>query len=155
MSQVQTFKIYIIICILWPIHGFGITIHVPNDFPTIQEGIDASEDEGLVLVASGIYVERVNINYNKSITLKSEVGANETIIDGNQNGTVVTMGYDQWEQDYEIIIEGFTVKNGSGFWDYNILKYVGGGFCLMGKPEYIIISKCIIVDSIINMNVCY
>ena len=34
-------------------------IHIPDDYPTIQEGFDASDDGDTVLVAQGIYYENL------------------------------------------------------------------------------------------------
>ena len=49
--------------------GFAETILIPEDFETIQEGIDASVDGDTVLVADGDYVE--NLVLDKSIVLTS------------------------------------------------------------------------------------
>ncbi|GAG74947.1 unnamed protein product, partial [marine sediment metagenome] len=46
-------------------------INVPDDYPTIQEGIDASADGDTVLVADGQYYERISF-YGKGILLTSE-----------------------------------------------------------------------------------
>ncbi len=37
-------------------------INVPDDYPTIQEGIDASSDGDTVLVQPGTYLENINFN---------------------------------------------------------------------------------------------
>jgi len=40
---------------------FAFVIHVPEDFSTIQEGIDNTTFGDTVLVASGVYIENINI----------------------------------------------------------------------------------------------
>ena len=47
------------------------TIYIPTDYPTIQEGIDASEDGDVVTITQGTYYE--NLTINKEITLQSSV----------------------------------------------------------------------------------
>ena len=48
---------------------FSNIIHVPDNYPTIQAGIDASSDGDTVLVADGEYYE--NLILDKDITLAS------------------------------------------------------------------------------------
>ncbi len=100
---------------------FAATIHVPGDQPMIQEGIDASVDGDLVLVAPGIYVENINF-LGKSITVQSEAGADLTAIDGNQAGSVVTFSSGETEAS---VLDGFTITNGTG--TLSELHYCGGG----------------------------
>ena len=61
---------------------------MPDDFPTIQAGIDGATNTDTVIVRDGTYVENINFN-GMSNTLKSENGPATTIIDGNQAGTAV------------------------------------------------------------------
>ena len=64
--------------------SFAAVIIVPTDQPTIQAGIDAANNNDIVLVAEGIYRGEGNVNIDfkgKQITLKSINGAKATIID--------------------------------------------------------------------------
>jgi parallel beta-helix repeat protein len=81
-------------------------IRVPNDFPTIQEAINAAENGSTILVGRGVYHEHLTVS--KTLTLVG-FGQEETIIDGSHSSVVVTIPADN------VIIEGFTVQN-SG-WD--------------------------------------
>ena len=110
------------------------TIHVPGDYITIQQAINASVNGDVIMVAPGRYIE--NIDYNgKSITVKSETGPGRTIIDGNRSGEVVRM------DGYQEILDGFTITN--GFTQYP--NYGAGGISIgYGKQEII---NCIVVDN--------
>ena len=73
---------------------------------TIQKGIDAASDSDTVLVADGIYYENVYIS-SKAITLMSQSGVTNTIIDGGQSvKNVVTFDYADNSS-----ISGFSIIN--------------------------------------------
>jgi hypothetical protein len=97
------------------------TLLVPSQYPTIQAGINASVDGDTVLVSPGTYVENIDFR-GKAITVKSELGAVSTIIDGNQVASTVMF---ESGEDEDSILEGFTVTNGLGGGSYP--NYTGGG----------------------------
>lgn len=106
-------------------------INVPDDYETIQEGIDASSDGDTVLVQPGAYVENINFN-GHNITLGSlflTTGdtsyISATIIDGDSSGSVVTF---ESGEDSAAVITGFTIQNG-------YTELAGGGInCYYSSP---------------------
>jgi hypothetical protein len=80
---------------------------------TIQSGIGTAGEGDTVIVAEGTYVENIHFE-GKNIVLRStnptdwKVVAN-TIIDGNQAGSVVTFAA---TEDETCILAGFTIRNG-------------------------------------------
>jgi len=102
---------------------FATTINVPEDYSTIQGGIDASVDGDTVLVAEGTYIENINFNGNNIAVLGED--RETTIIDGNQNGSVVTFNSGE---DSTALLMNFTITNG--------LSSDGGGInCLGSSPN--------------------
>lgn len=109
-------------------------IHVPDDQPTIQAGINAASDGDTVLVEEGTYVENINF-IGKAITVTSWFIIDSdpdhieyTVIDGSQpvdpdKAAVVTF---ESGEDTTSVICGFTITGGSG----NYIPWVpvvGGG----------------------------
>ena len=84
-------------------------INIPNDFATIQEGINESNNGDTVFVESGAYIENINFD-GKNITVLGE-NRETTIIDGNQNGSVVT--FESGENE-NAILKNFTIINAGG-----------------------------------------
>jgi hypothetical protein len=76
-----------VLLLFWGSSGTASTIRVPADYPSIQEGVDASSPGDTVLVGPGTYLENVTIGHG--LVLVSEEGAASTTIDAQGQGTVM------------------------------------------------------------------
>jgi len=85
------------------------TLHVPADFSAIQAAIDAAVNGDTIVVAPGIYHEKINF-HGKAITVTSESGPDVTMIDGDNSGSVVTF---QTSETSLAVLNGFTIQHGS------------------------------------------
>ncbi|UCE65805.1 MAG: right-handed parallel beta-helix repeat-containing protein [Candidatus Zixiibacteriota bacterium] len=97
------------------ISAWATIIIIPTDYPTIQQGIDVSTDNDIVIVLPGTYAENINFN-GHNIVLGSlfypshdTFFVSQTIIDGDTSGPVVT--FNQGE-NCSARIAGFTIRNG-------------------------------------------
>lgn len=113
-------------------------IRIPQDYQTIQQGINASVAGDLVLVSPGTYPEQVNFN-GKAIELLSESGPALTMIDPVQSGTCVTFNSGE---TLTSILSGFTLTRGLGSGSPN--NRGGGITCISSSPliENIILTNC-------------
>jgi len=135
------------------------TIYVPLDYPTIQQGIDASSDENVVLVDTGTYVENINF-MGKAITVASKFiysgdsnHINYTIIDGREPdnpdyGSVVTF---ITQEDTSSVLCGFTLTGGTGFSLPESNDRIGGGIVCYYAGAKIKNNK-IIYNEVIGQN---
>lgn len=58
----------------------GPTVRVPQDFPTIQQAVDAAQPGGLVLVSPGVYNEAVTVT-TQFLTIRG-IDRNRVILEG-------------------------------------------------------------------------
>lgn len=84
------------------VRGKSATIIVPDDYPTIQEAINAARPGDTIFVRSGNYYESVFVN--KSVSLVGE-DRRTTIIDAEQIWTTVIV------RANEVSIANFTIRN--------------------------------------------
>jgi len=102
-----------------------------GDFTTISAGITAAVNGDTILVYPGIYYERINYQ-GKNITITSFYDGDQydesyianTVIDGNQEGTVVIFNSNETRN---AVLNGFTIRNGLGEFHINSLSTCGGG----------------------------
>lgn len=128
---------------------FGIDIHVPQNYNTCQEAIDASSNGDRIIVSPGTYFENINFN-GKAITVGSlylttqdSTYIEQTIIDGSSPsnpdyGSVVT--FENGEDSTSLII-GLTIREGIGnkylFYDTDYMRCGGGIVCIGSSPQII------------------
>ena len=88
---------------------FATVHHVPGTYSTILAALNACSAGDTVLVAPGTYYENIVWPSTQNILLKSESGANATIIDGGGIAKVISINTSVYSTT---IIDGFTIKNG-------------------------------------------
>lgn len=110
------------------------TIHVPRDYPAIQDAIDAAAGGDTVVVGPGIWKENIDF-LGKAITVRSSNGPQVTFIDGRQGGSVVSFTSNEGNDS---VLDGFTITAGSGTlcqWPGSFDALLGGGiFCRGSAP---------------------
>ena len=78
-------------------------VYVPDDYPTIQAAVDNATAGDTIIVRDGTYTE--NVRVNKQLTIRSENGPANCIVDAGGNGSAITLSADG------ITLEGFSVIN--------------------------------------------
>jgi parallel beta-helix repeat protein len=119
--------LFVIMLIFYCQLPLSVTINIPDDYSTIQFGIDASANGDTILVADGLYFGFGNRELDfqgKAITVKSVNGSENTTIWCQFQGRGITF---QNGEGLSSIFEGFTINEG----DEN---YGGGIFCDNSSP---------------------
>jgi hypothetical protein len=114
------------------IPNYSATIIIPDDYLTIQEGIDNSIDGDTVLLLPGIYFENINFRGHNIIlgslflTTGDTNYISQTIIDGSSAGSVISITAGE---DSTTIIAGLTMRNGDA-------ETGGGIHCAFSNPLF-------------------
>ena len=116
-GELSMLKVFIIIITLvFSISlSFATIIYIPDDYSTIQNGIDNSVSGDTVLIRPGVYHEHINFDGHRLtlgslyLTTGDTCYISQTIIDGDSAGTVITVdnGVDSMS-----VIAGLTIRNG-------------------------------------------
>ena len=112
-------------------------IHVPGDYVTIQEGINACVENDTVIVADGIYFENVVINTPISLIGENRDGV---VIDGSDSGDVIFV------DTPDVYISNLTVRNSGG--DY----YDSGIELAFLRLRYPSVGSITIIESHVTMS---
>src|SRR5688572_9969361 len=132
MSLGKGLSVGSVFLLLWcsSIVAEAAVIRVPADHSTIQSAINAAVNGDTIEVAPGIYTENLNF-LGKAIRVTSEQGPQVTVIDGNQNGSVVVFVSGEGPQS---MLSGFTIKNGNAAFGG---AYRGGGIRIQNSSPTI------------------
>jgi parallel beta-helix repeat protein len=114
---------------VFAVPAFAVIIRVPQDYPTIQQGIDAANGGDIVVVAPGTYYEEITL---KADVIVRGAGQGLSIIHGGGNsGDVVFASGNDIDNDTKFM--GFTV---TGAISGGAMPGGAGIFCNSGaKPD--------------------
>lgn len=118
------------------VNGIGT---MQNPFATISHGMIMACIGDTVIALPGIYEENLNYDGNNItvgsmyLTTQDTSYISQTIINGNQNGSVITF---ESGEDSTAVLCGITLTNGTGTFISNINEIFGGGiYCIDSNPK--------------------
>ena len=110
MNRDAILQFSIILVLVMPVSAK--VIHVPADYPDIRSAVSASNHGDEIILADGIYTGNRNcyIPINESITIRSENGPDNCIIDCNDSRPWPISAF---KFRYPVTLEGLSIINGS------------------------------------------
>ena len=139
-----------------------IYVGAGSDYTTIGDAMNALKDGDVIYVKDGTYTETIDFK-GKDITLRSENGSDNCILDGENTRRIINF---ESGEDENTLLYGFTIKNGGGghnkgggifidassptirncIIENNSAGKFGGGIYLDNSSA--IIDSCIIINNI-------
>ena len=129
--------------------AFAGDLHVPSQFPTIQEAIDAALPGDVVILADGVYTGAGNRDLRlsgKPITVRSANGPQNCVIDaeGTSDEPYRAFIFDGGET-HETILDGLTISGGATLPGAVQDQFNGGG--LFFRESSATVMNCVIRDN--------
>jgi len=110
------------------VYAFGNVIRVPEDYPTIQEAIDAADPGATIIIAPGVYHESLVIN--KTLTIIGRTGSGPVhegggsgiavIITDTSEVTIINFVITHWDQGMLIVNSSDCKIYGNIFQENNV-----------------------------------
>ena len=123
-------------------YSFAEIHHVPGDFLTIQDAINASSDGDAVHISSGTYYESINL-LGKAIQVIGIEGAASTTVDAS--GLDASVVVCDSNETAKTVISGITITGGTGTLHPVWENLHGGGFYIyLSSPT---ITDCIVIGN--------
>ncbi|MEN8225935.1 MAG: T9SS type A sorting domain-containing protein [Bacteroidota bacterium] len=122
--------------ILMSFTSVASTIHVPGDYATIQEALNAANTGDEVVVAAGTYYENIIWPSTDGITLSGS-GEETCFIDGSETASVIRFEFDNNPMiTNATLIQGFTIQNGYAQGTGQDEDEGGGIFLIDSSPSF-------------------
>lgn len=105
------------LCLIFSVSSAEI-LYVPNEYPTIQAAINASQSGDEVVIANGVYTGQGNYNINfigRTITVRSLSGNPDSCvidIQGQYNGLLERGFMFEFGEGPNSVLRDLTIKNG-------------------------------------------
>lgn len=124
------------------------TLNVPGQYASIQAAVNASANGDTVLLADGTYSGpgNVDVDFNgKNITVTSQNGADNTIIDCGGSTSANHRGFYLHSGETSAAISGLTVENGYTARGSAADSGYGGGICAVSAG--LTVTRCVVTNN--------
>jgi|GEM_PF-6979318 len=128
---------------------YADTLHVPEDYSTIQAAIDAAQSDDTITIAAGTYHE--NLAVKRSIVLSSAPAEEDVLveIDSVNTGTPVLLV--QGTSHIDVTLRGITLSGADGWWSTEAGPPVGAsGIAATGEAS-LSIEECVLSDNLVGV----